>query len=256
MGYLDNSTITVDAILTKKGRELLAQGRGMNGFNITRFALSDDEIDYSLWNPAHPLGSDYYGAVIENMPITEAVPDETQVMKYKLLTLPRGVQFIPYIEADKSSISLTVDPGSGGQTGAVSPSFVLEDVALRTVNISTRYSGTLTGNIRFNSTLGYHALLTDATYITMTPALNTTLGQSSSPTASPLGSMNSSYAVKLIPAPNTTGIGIVLQGTSLSQQLTADTGVIKSTKLIVTAIETGGRVVIPITIKPKVGGAI
>ena len=46
MGYLDNSTITVDAILTKRGRELLAQCRGTtSGFNITRFALADDEVD-------------------------------------------------------------------------------------------------------------------------------------------------------------------------------------------------------------------
>ena len=28
MGYLDKSTVTVDAILTKRGRQLLAQGDG------------------------------------------------------------------------------------------------------------------------------------------------------------------------------------------------------------------------------------
>ena len=54
MGYLDNSSITVDAILTKKGREMLAKGR--DNFIISQFALADDEIDYELWNPAHPLG--------------------------------------------------------------------------------------------------------------------------------------------------------------------------------------------------------
>ena len=43
MGYLDNSSVTVDAILTLKGRELLAQGG--NAFNITQFALADDEVD-------------------------------------------------------------------------------------------------------------------------------------------------------------------------------------------------------------------
>ena len=71
MGYLNNSTITVDAILTKKGRELLA--RGKDEFKITQFALADDEIDYDLWNPAHPLGSDYYGVIIENMPLVEEI---------------------------------------------------------------------------------------------------------------------------------------------------------------------------------------
>ena len=81
MGYLDNTSITVDAILTKKGRELLAQG-GIGAFNITQFALADDEVDYDLWNPAHSLGSDFYGIVIENMPVLEAITDESYLMKY------------------------------------------------------------------------------------------------------------------------------------------------------------------------------
>ena len=87
MGFLDNSSVTVDAILTKKGRELLAQGR--DKFQITQFALADDEVDYELWNPAHSLGSDYYGIVIENMPVIEAITDENYAMKYKLLSLPK-----------------------------------------------------------------------------------------------------------------------------------------------------------------------
>ena len=62
MGYLNNSSVTVDAILTKKGRELLAEGR--DSFRITQFAIADDEIDYDLWNPDHPLGSNYYGIII------------------------------------------------------------------------------------------------------------------------------------------------------------------------------------------------
>ena len=57
MGYLDNSSITVDAILTKRGRELLARNDG--SFNITQFALGDDEIDYTLFNENHPNGSQF-----------------------------------------------------------------------------------------------------------------------------------------------------------------------------------------------------
>ena len=82
MGYLNNQVVTVDAILTKKGRQLLAQNDG--SFRITQFALADDEVDYELWNAAHPLGSDYYGIIIENMPIVEAVTDESYSLKYKL----------------------------------------------------------------------------------------------------------------------------------------------------------------------------
>ena len=104
MGYLDNSIVTVDAILTKKGRELLARGDG--SFRITQFALSDDEIDYTLYNPTHNLGSQYYGQAIENLPMLEAFPDETQIMKYKLTTLPRGTAKLPILDVGYTSIRL------------------------------------------------------------------------------------------------------------------------------------------------------
>jgi hypothetical protein len=104
MGYLDNSVVTVDAILTKKGRELLARGDG--SFRITQFALSDDEIDYTLYNTSHPSGSSYYGEAIENMPLLEAFPDETQIMKYKLVTLPRGTARLPVLNLGYSAITL------------------------------------------------------------------------------------------------------------------------------------------------------
>jgi hypothetical protein len=104
MGYLDNSSITVDAILTKKGRELLAKGRDY--FVISQFALADDEVDYELWNPAHPLGSDYYGIIIENMPIVEAVTDENYSLRYKLLTLPKNTIRIPIIQTNPNTVTL------------------------------------------------------------------------------------------------------------------------------------------------------
>jgi len=72
MGFLDNSSVTVDAILTKRGREILAAGGDLN---ITKFALSDEEIDYTLWDVTHPNGTDSYGAVIENMSLLEATPN-------------------------------------------------------------------------------------------------------------------------------------------------------------------------------------
>ena len=114
MGYLDNSIVTVDAILTKKGRELLAKGDG--SFKITQFALSDDEIDYTLYNPDHPNGSSFYGEAIENMPLLEAFPDETQIMKYKLTTLPRGTAKLPILDLGFAAIRL-----KQGATLAVTP---------------------------------------------------------------------------------------------------------------------------------------
>lgn len=104
MGYLDNSKVVVDAILTKKGRELLARGDGT--FKITQFALADDEIDYTLYNPQHPSGSAFYGEAINNMPLLEAFSDETQIMKYKLVTLPRGTAKLPILDLGYSTITL------------------------------------------------------------------------------------------------------------------------------------------------------
>jgi hypothetical protein len=119
MGYLDNSTTTVEAILTKKGRELLAKGAG---FSIQKFAVADDEVDYTLYTTNHPLGSNFYGSIIESMPLIEASPDETQVMKYKLVTLPRNTKEIPIINIGYSSLTMTsgqsnsvpVKPGTTG----------------------------------------------------------------------------------------------------------------------------------------------
>ncbi len=104
MAYLDNSTVTVDAILTNKGRQILAAGGRLD---ITKFALSDDEIDYDLWNPAHTLGTNYYGAVIEAMPILEALPDESQMLRYKLVTLPKDAIGIPVITVTPSAVTFT-----------------------------------------------------------------------------------------------------------------------------------------------------
>ena len=119
MAYLDNSEITVDAILTKKGREKLASGQGLN---ITKFALGDDEIDYTLYEPAHPKGSAYYDAAIRAIPVTEASPDETQVLKYKLVTLPKGTTKIPKVEFGVPSISVNQRSGQVSLTPTTSPS--------------------------------------------------------------------------------------------------------------------------------------
>jgi hypothetical protein len=119
MGYLSNTELTVDAILTKKGREKLAAGQGLN---ITQFALADDEIDYTLYEPAHPKGSAYYDAAIRAIPVTEASPDETQVLKYKLVTLPKGTTKIPKVEFGVPSISVNQRSGQVSLTPTTSPS--------------------------------------------------------------------------------------------------------------------------------------
>jgi len=110
MGYLDKSSITVDAILTKRGREKLASG----DFTITKFALADDEIDYGLWDESHSKGTLYYGQAIENMPMVEAIPDESKVMRYKLMTLSKNIQKLPFLQLSPADATFTLT-GLGAQ---------------------------------------------------------------------------------------------------------------------------------------------
>ena len=162
MGFLNNQLVTVDAILTKKGRELLAKGDG--SFKITQFALSDDEIDYTLYNPTHPSGSAYYGEAIENMPILEAFPDETQIMKYLLTTLPRGTAKLPILDLGttaltiKQGASYTITPQTlnyfGGNSEQDGYTATISDVRLFNTFTGTGVSTSAADKLNTTTTLG------------------------------------------------------------------------------------------------------
>jgi hypothetical protein len=144
MGFLNNTTVTVDAILTKKGRELLAQGT--EAFNITKFALSDDEVDYNLFDVTHPNGSDSFGKVIENMPLLEAIPDENHVMRYKLITLPKNTSKMPIVSVSIDSITFNASEGVNQPARLVSATtanvtdssytFILHDQSVASMTVS------------------------------------------------------------------------------------------------------------------------
>lgn len=163
MAYINNEIVTVDAVLTKKGREILA---AKGGLNIVSFALADDEIDYRLYQPNHPQGSAYYDVAIRNTPVFEAFTDETQVLKYKLVTLPAGQTSIPVISLGQTSI--IVDKDYKGEVVIV-PST----------------------NPVYNTTLGYTAILANKTVGTVigeqlqttTATIPTFIGDVSSTTA-------------------------------------------------------------------------
>lgn len=209
MGYLDNSSVTIDAILTLKGRELLAKGG--NAFQITQFALGDDEIDYSLWNPDHPLGTDYYGTIIENMPITEAIPDETQALKYKLITLPKQTTNIPVVTVGNKLITLAAP----GDSTVIAP------------NTSNFQGG--------NANLGYTAILSDSTVcdIQVTRALQNSVLPT---TPRFIGDNEDAQSVAV---------------TGYEFRLIAKTQLIEDKQATVTIIgnETGGSVTINVTVK-------
>ena len=166
MGYLNNASVTVDAILTTKGRQKLAAGT-TNGLGIAYFALGDDEVDYDLWNPAHPLGSDYYGIVIENMPVLEASPIPEQNLKSKLITLPKTTRVLAKTIAEPSTLTgfrfqrttndvIILAGGSGLQvTLGLEPNSFNNDVLGYTVYYDSRYFEIdVTGTSLTNSAAG------------------------------------------------------------------------------------------------------
>jgi hypothetical protein len=170
MGYLNNQVITVDAILTTKGRELLAKGDG--SFNITQFALADDEIDYTLYNPTNPSGSAYYGEAIENMPLLEAFPDEMQMMKYKLVTLPRDTAKMPTLAIGNANpviaqtepyvIKPTTLNYLGGNSVVESSGYVF------TVSDARMFSSVIATGIDSKASLSLNATQTNGTNVSKT----------------------------------------------------------------------------------------
>jgi len=105
MGILDNDTVIVDAILTKIGRQKLAQGQPLG---ISKFAFGDTGVDYTLYNPNHPSGSDSYGKAITELPMLEAVPDDNVFMRSKLYgTGERNVQNFSFITVENTSPTIT-----------------------------------------------------------------------------------------------------------------------------------------------------
>jgi hypothetical protein len=216
MGYLNNSVITVDAILTKKGRELLARNDG--SFRITQFALSDDEIDYTLYNPTHPSGSAYYGEAIDNMPLLEAFPDEQQIMKYKLVTLPRGTAKLPVLDLGYASINLK----QGAQL-AITP---------QTLNYL--------GNTQTFESAGYSATIGDVRLFSQFQGqgINTVAAQNANTTSTQTIGTNVSTTV--------TGTQINLTATTVNTLFGTQSQL--RTTLTVVGLDSGARLTIPVTI--------
>ena len=193
MAILNPTYVTVDAILTTKGRQLLARNDG--SFQITQFSLADDEIDYTLYNPYHPSGSAYYGEAIEAMPVIEAFPNDSQIMRYKLVTLPRGTSRLPVINVGYNSISLrqgaslTITPQTLNYLGAtstfeangyivtVSDSRLLSSFSGTGITVTTPATGlnTTSGTVLSTSQVGTSFTLTGTTINTLFGSSLTTL---------------------------------------------------------------------------------
>ena len=216
MGYLNNSVITVDAILTTKGRELLAKNDG--SFRITQFALADDEIDYTLYNPTHPSGSAFYGEAIDGMPLLEAFPEESQIMKYKLTTLPRGTAKLPVLDLGYTAISL-----QQGASLAITP---------QTLNYL--------GNDQVFETSGYSATIADVRL------LNTFNGTGINTTAATTANATATQTIGTNVSSTVIGTQINLRATTVNTLFGANSTLLST--LTVTGLDSGARITVPITI--------
>ena len=219
MGYLNNQVVTIDAILTTKGRELLAKNDG--SFRITQFALSDDEIDYTLYNPTHPSGSSFYGEAIENMPLLEAFPIETQIMKYKLATLPRGTAKLPVLDLGYSAITL-----QQGASLSITP---------QTLNYL--------GNTQLFETSGYTATISDVRLMSTFNGIgiNTTAAQSANTaTATSTATLGTNVSQTVI------GSQINLRATTVNTLFGSNSQLVAT--LTVVGLDSGARLTIPVTI--------
>jgi len=110
MGILDNDTVIVDAILTKVGRQKLANGQPLG---VSQYAFGDTGVDYTLYNASHPSGSSAYGSAITSLPMLEAVPDDNVFLRFKLYGEgERNVQNFSFITAT-SGTSVTISKIAG-----------------------------------------------------------------------------------------------------------------------------------------------
>jgi len=214
MAYLNNTAVTVDAILTTKGRELLARGDG--SFAITQFALSDDEIDYTMYNPNHVSGSAFYGQAIDNMPLLEAFPNENQIMKYKWATLPRGTAKLPVLDLGIASI-------------------ILKQGAILTLTPQTL---NYLGNTNVFETSGYTATISDVR------TLSTFTGVGINTPA--VVALNSTTTVGTNVSKTVIGTSFQLRGTTVNTLFTSATSI--QATLTVIGNDSGARLVIPVTI--------
>ena len=216
MGYLNNSVITIDAILTTKGRQALASNDG--SFRITQFALADDEIDYMLYNPSHPSGSAFYGQAIDGMSLLEAFPEESQIMKFKLATLPRGTAKLPVLNVGYTSITL-----QQGATIAITP---------QTLNYL--------GNDQVFETAGYSATIADVRLMSTFTAtgINTDAAAAANATATTTIGTNVSSTV--------TGTQISLRATTVNTLFGSNSTLVST--LTIVGLDSGARITVPITI--------
>ena len=157
MAFLDSSTAVIDAILTRKGRELLARNDG--SFQITKFSFGDDEINYQLYDATKATDQD---ADILNLPVLEPVSNENVALLYRLITLPQGSLKIANLQisptsgtvnyGDELAVAVTTENGEDTQGYAAT----VRDTDIAVVN-NTKVTPYATGVANFTISTGANA---------------------------------------------------------------------------------------------------
>jgi len=212
--YLDNNVVTVDAVLTKLGREKLSEGGQQ--FRIVKFSLSDDEIDYGTWDPANSNGTSYYGQAIENMSLIEANPNETKTMRHHLITLSKNSQRLPTIAVVGGTTSYTIE------SNITSP-LILQ---METFNSSGG-----------NSTLGYTATISDGSILQIEGTGQVNVGG------------GTSFQTQIGSQTNVANKTVTATGTAFEIRPIAQYNENKTAQVMITGNETGGYIIVTITVK-------
>lgn len=190
--------------------------RNDGSFQITQFSLADDEIDYTLYNPTHPSGSAFYGEAIEAMPILQAYPNDTEIMRYKLITLPRGTAKIPVLDLGYTSITLRQ-----GASLAITPQ-TLNYLGATSTFEQSGYTATI-GDVRTMASFNGVGINTpEATSLNSTTTIGTNVSK--------------------------TVIGTTINLTATTVNTLFGTNSSLFTTLVVTGRDSGARISIPVTI--------
>lgn len=157
MGFLDHSTnnVILDAVLTDKGRELLANGVG--NFSIAKFAFADDEVNYDIIEEfGRTVGKE---KIEKNTPVLEACTTGYLGVKYRNLSLNNNsLSVLPAIRLDTTLSSNTTSLYRGGVGGKAVANITLSQYAPSGVVIdvdNTDYSFRVTVDNLFLTIQGY-----------------------------------------------------------------------------------------------------
>jgi hypothetical protein len=237
MGYLDNSSITVDAVLTKKGREILKNGGDLN---ITSFTLSDTGVDYSLWNPDHPSGSAFYGQAIEDLPMLEASVHAEFNLRNRLISLNQNTVAVPALVL-----------GNLDSSGGTTKTFNEGDENNGTINVEL-VGYTSTGGATLNG-FEYYFVIQDPSIISTTAALMSNLSGTSAqflqeqdiPFAQQYGFNGNSFTINPIQQDvtgNQTNVYVVHVETGAYNSFTITNNITKNQRAILSTIRAGNDV--------------